>query len=285
MDNHLKINRAKKTFIFQDYMYLLWGFAILLYSTLSGCLNANATYFAAGISNYFVVVSIDSRATQPLRAPDDQFCKILPLADNTIFFATGLVSKDIDGGDRKWFDVRTAAREAFAAKTTEGIKKLVDDWASRMTENYRTYLDQGDIILSHPNVSIVDGFFARTYANHIEVYKSTINKPVFGVYTYTTERLVPSDDTVPIYNNGHPEILNEFGAPITERAAEVQRKIQTQAADKPRPEAMAIATYEIVRFVRDNAGDPMIGGETATIMMEHGQHWRWYRHPKFCPEQ
>jgi hypothetical protein len=65
-------------------------------------------------SNDFAVVSIDSRSTDPLHPetpPNDQYCKIITLSDDLVFFGTGMVAVKED--NQVILDAAAAARDVF----------------------------------------------------------------------------------------------------------------------------------------------------------------------------
>lgn len=51
------------------------------------------------------------------------------------------------------------------------------------------------------------------------------------------------------------------------------------------PDAVAARYSLYVEAVRDWARDSGIGGEVATIILEKGKGWRWFRRPNYCPEK
>jgi hypothetical protein len=75
----------------------------------------DGTYYIAMFSNDFAVVSIDSRSTDPLHPetpPNDQYCKILPLSDDLVFFGTGMVAAKEN--NKVILDAEESARDVYA---------------------------------------------------------------------------------------------------------------------------------------------------------------------------
>ena len=82
---------------------------------------------------------------------------------------------------------------------------------------------------------------------------------------------------MPILNNGHYEIMDEFyDRGQTDRA---KRIIAGTTGWKPGPDTDATRYSSYVAAVRDWSGGKDIGGEVATIIVERGKGWRWFHRP------
>jgi hypothetical protein len=95
------------------------GFCFVVFASTICCTFGFAlfdgTYYIAIFSNDFAVVSIDSRSTDPLHPetpPNDQYCKILPLSDDLVFFGTEIVAAKED--NQVILDAEEAARDVYA---------------------------------------------------------------------------------------------------------------------------------------------------------------------------
>jgi len=82
---------------------------------------------------------------------------------------------------------------------------------------------------------------------------------------------------------GYFDILNEFAdGGRTDRAKQVLKVLPAAEAGSLDSEAALVTAF--VTAVRDWSGDKGIGGDIATIVLERGKGWRWFRRPDFCPE-
>jgi hypothetical protein len=114
----------------------------------------DGTYYIAMFSNDFAVVSIDSRSTDPLHPenpPNDQYCKILPLSDDLVFFSTGMVAAKED--NEVILDATAAARDVYATSSHPvDLGELIDRWDVRIKPSYTK------MIMMHPEIiSIISG--------------------------------------------------------------------------------------------------------------------------------
>jgi hypothetical protein len=69
-----------------------------------------------------------------------------------------------------------------------------------------------------------------------------------------------------------------FDGGQTDRA----KNVAETAGWKPGPDTDATRNSSYVAAVRDWSGDNDIGGEVATIILERGKGWRWFRRPNFA---
>jgi hypothetical protein len=136
------------------------------------------------------------------------------------------------------------------------------------------------------NETIARGFFIGTNIhNEITASAATIfsRGELLTRFAFRIERVVPGPtDHMPILNNGHFAIMEEFyDGGQTDRAKNI---IAETAGWKPGPDTDASRYSSYVAAVRDWSGDSDIGGEVATVILERGKGWRWFHRPDFCPE-
>jgi hypothetical protein len=241
----------------------------------------HGTYFLAGINRDYAVVAIDSRESRGDGIVIDRYCKIRILSDHVIFFATGTTSAINAKTGSIIFDARDVAQRAFEYFTGNNFKDLANQWAKQMEGYYGNYLDSFAPVV---NVEIAEGFFIGINSlNKIEASSAIIfrRSDLLQGFAFHSEQIIPGSPGERLLNNGHYEILDEFyGKQVTERA----KKIIAETADwKPGPDTDAARYSSYVAAIRDWSGDTGIGGEVATIILERGRGWRWFRRPDFCP--
>ena len=248
----------------------------------------HGTYFLAAISKDYVIVAIDSRESSigaAGRITNDRYCKIRPLSSRAIFFATGTTSATGSKTRATIFDAREIAQQAFDDFTGDNFEDLANKWATQMKAVYLSYVDSFPFM---PNNEIVaEGFFVGINSHdEIAASDATIfrRSDLFAGFAFRSERIVPGPPpNMPLLNNGHFEILEEFyGSRRTDRAKKI---IAETAGWNSGPDTDATRYSSYVAAVRDWSGDTGIGGEVATIILERGKGWRWFHRPDFCPER
>jgi hypothetical protein len=113
------------------------GFSVAIFASTMcypfGFTLFNSADYIAIFSNDFAVVSVDSRSTDPLHPelpPNDQYCKILPLADDLIFFSAGIVAAKED--NQVSIDAAAMARDVCAVVPHPAdLAELIDKWDIR----------------------------------------------------------------------------------------------------------------------------------------------------------
>jgi hypothetical protein len=248
----------------------------------------DGTYYIAIFSNDFAVVSIDSRSTDPLRPeipPNDQYCKILPLSDDLIFFSTGLVAAKED--NQVIVDAAAVASEVYAtASHPPDLGELIDQWDIRIRPSYtKMFMMHSEIAESFSRQPITSGLF-------IGISRSNRMALAQAELTYTTDGHIdthlsyhePAGNGIEIFHGGHPEIIEELDHGMTERA---RAKIAQMKARRPRApgvDVWADRSSMAVKVVMDWSNDPTIGGEIASIIIERGKKLRWFNRPTFCTD-
>ena len=247
----------------------------------------HGTFFLAGISRDYAVVSIDSRESYTgaiSRTANDHYCKIRTLSDHVIFFATGTTSATSAKTGALIFDARDVAQRTFNYFDGDNFHDLTYKWATEMEAIYVHYVDSFPPAVTE---TVASGFFIGINSvNEIAASEATIfRRPdLLTGFAFHIERLVPGlPGNMPVLNNGHFEILEEFyGRRQTDRAKKI---IAETAGRDPGPDTDASRYSSYVAAVRDWSGDAGIGGEVATIILERGKGWRWFHRPDFCPEK
>ena len=246
----------------------------------------HGTYFLAGISSDYAVIAIDSRESHRSGAnvvANDRYCKIRILSRDIIFFATGTTSAISAKTGATIFDARDVAQRTFEDFTGD-FDDLPNRWAMQMEAVYMRYADSFPFVPA--NEIIADGFFIGTnHLNEIAASEAMIfrRSDLFNGFAFRRERIVPGPPGSTLLNNGHFEILEEFyGSRPTDRAKNI---IAETAGWNSGPDTDATRYTSYVAAVRDWSGDAGIGGEIATIILERGKGWRWFRRPDFCPEK
>lgn len=243
----------------------------------------HGTYFLAGFSTDYTIVAIDSRETRADGQFNDQYCKIRPLSPKAFFFASGATSAIDNNTGANIFDARDLATTIYANIGPTRSSDLARTWAARMNNIYNAHtFDFAKLAAS--DGTMVKGFFIEgDQPGDIEAAGQVITYRALG---FTNEQInIPfghAGGTIPLFHNGHLEIMREFfDHGRTERA----KKIIAQIGDKKGADVDATRYSAYVTAVRDWSYDPGIGGEIATIILERGKDWRWFKRPDFCPEQ
>jgi hypothetical protein len=247
----------------------------------------HGTYFLAGISSEYAVVAIDSRESFPASVDipaNDRYCKIRALSHDVIFFASGTTSGLNASTGSIVFDARDVAQHAFEYFTGDNFDDLANKWATEMEAIYMRLSNSLPIPVI--NETIARGIFIGTNS-HGEIVADDVtmfSRPeLLTRFAFRLEHVVPGrSGNMPILNNGHYEIMDEFyDRGQTDRA---KRIIAGTTGWKPGPDTDATRYSSYVAAVRDWSGDNDIGGEVATIILERGKGWRWFHRPDFCPE-
>jgi hypothetical protein len=248
------------------------------------------TYFTAVLYKDFAVVAIDSRASDinGVTPPDDRYCKITPISDELIFFATGFVhAKNLFAEDI--FDAGQNGRLAFDNTADHGnLDEMIHHWDEYMRRSYSL------AFVINPNWKsklvgkmIVKGFFAGIDKTQTMVIsEADISSNLTGEpYTQFSEARVQTAEAGRFVHGGHYETITElYDNGRTQRARDVLSEIASKTSGLPVMEAMAIRAQTFVRFVRDFGNDSGIGGDIGVVILEGGKKWRWYHRPDFCPE-
>jgi hypothetical protein len=244
----------------------------------------HGTYFLAGITTEFAVVAIDSResvAGVDNGTVSDRYCKIRTLSDRVVFFATGKTVATSARSGAIIFDAREIAQRSFEYFTGDNFDELANRWARQMIAFYASHADS---VASVANEIVAEGLFIGTTSlNAIAGFRATIfrrpDRP--EGFVYHGEKIVPGPPgNARLLNNGHFEILEElFGKHQSYRA---KRIMAGTAGWPPGPDTDASRYTSYVAAIRDWSGDEGIGGEVATIILERGKNWRWFRRPDFC---
>jgi hypothetical protein len=261
---------------------------ILMLHATTAALLLHGTYFLAGVSTDYVIVAIDSRessfgAAGPIT--NDRYCKIRPLSNRVIFFATGTTSAISSKTRATIFDASDIAQHTFEDFTGDNFEDLANRWAIQMKAVYLSYVDAFSFVPD--NEIVAEGFFVGLNS-HDEIAGSDATilrrSDLFAAFAFRSERIVPGPPgNMPLLNNGHFEILEEFyGSRPSDRAKKI---VAETAGWKSGPDTDATRYSSYVAAVRDWSGDTGIGGEIATIILERGKGWRWFHRPDFCPER
>jgi hypothetical protein len=123
--------------------------------------QAAGTYFLAGVTTEYAVVAIDSRESRTgviSSATNDSYCKIRPLSNRAIFFATGVTAAWTRTGVTI-FDARDVAQRAFENFVGDNYRDLANRWARQM-QNF--YFGHADSFAPLANEITAQGFFIGT---------------------------------------------------------------------------------------------------------------------------
>ncbi len=248
-------------------------------------LPARATYYAVAFSKDFLVVAIDSRTVDlldPSQPPNDRYCKIHPLSDQTVFFSTGIVAMK----DRlASFDANALAEKVYADVVhAPDFAALAENWSALMEAAY------GKFLAAHPALaqSLDDKVMIKGYFAGIDDYAKVVLESAeisrrSGEFSTSFSHRQQSGDAIPIVHGGHSEIIDEFAdGGTTARAKKVLAQIDAEGARESSADKMALLVEAFVRAVRDWSGDDTVGGDVAVLILERGKYPRWFRRPSFC---
>jgi hypothetical protein len=94
----------------------------------------------------------------------------------------------------------------------------------------------------------------------------------------------PAGDGIPIFQGGHPEIVEELDRGATQRARLKIAEVKARQATASGVDVWAIQSSMVVKTVMEWSNDPSIGGDIASIIIQRGKKWRWFSRPAFCRE-
>ena len=233
----------------------------------------------------YAAVAIDSRVTSGGNY-GDQMCKLFPLSERVIFFSAGVY----DGKNPEGtiiFSRHAAASEVFGRSTGHSLSDIAEQWAHTLVEQIKFFsVSNHEIVEHNEDGFITRGVFAGESRNEgVVAYQSTIRR------SDTIEKIDPRFTNEKIPNGyflglGHPEVVEPIlhnGPDAWARKIHDQILAETSGTTGP-PEKAATWVSAVTQAVIDRAGDPHIGGQVASIILEQGRNWRWFRRPDFCPE-
>jgi hypothetical protein len=120
-------------------------------------------------------------------------------------------------------------------------------------------------------------FVGRSATGNVAGVLAEIIWPENGALTTRIRTMPPNSNT----HSGYQNIVEEIDELVTSRA----RRLAWQDTDTGIAATdMAIRVERRVKAVRDWSGNPHIGGDIATIILERGKKWRWFHRPEFYPE-
>jgi hypothetical protein len=254
---------------------------VLLATLISQVTAAHGTYLAAGGTADHIAVAIDNRITGDTKEGqtgfNDHYCKILPLSDSAIFFFTGIGSL-IDHGVPV-FDAQTTAQQVYQEDPLASFEDLAGRWALIMIGNYKTN-NEKIFIRSSP---LIEGFFAGSNTNGmLGIYGERILGPLTQPVAEPLNYDINNDNLFEMASS--IDLLREFAnGGTTDRAREALQILGLEARGKSQTISTALR-FETMVDVAGQSGNPRIGGETAVMTMERGDHtWRWFHRPDYCP--
>jgi hypothetical protein len=285
MPNHVTVDRNNKFIATQYFLKIIGIIAVLLWPGLATAYVRHGTYFAFIYLPDYAAVAIDSRVISGGN-PRDDTCKLFPLSERVIFFSAGVYDGRNPEGN-VIFSPHATAKEIFDLSTSRSMSDIVEQWAHTTTEQIKALYGSNHEIVDHNE----DGFIARgvfageSKDQNFVAYQNTIMR------TYTSEAidLVFTNERIPngyFLGLGHPEVVEPIlhNGP-DEWAKKIHERILAQTAGiTGHPEAAAIWVSAVTQAVIDRAGDPRIGGQVASIILQRGHNWRWFQRPDFCPQ-
>ncbi len=141
-----------------------------------------------------------------------------------------------------------------------------------------------EIAESTSNKTIVKGLFIGiSRSNRMALAQAELTYADGHINSYLNYH-EPAGNLTAIFQGGHPEIIEELDRGTTERAKARIAEIKTRQATLPSVEGWAAKSSMAAKAVIDWSNDPTIGGDIASIIIERGKKWRWFRRPTFCKE-
>ena len=285
MPNHHTVHRNGQ-FIVAQYLLKLIGInAVLLWAGMATADVRHGTYFAFISLPDYAAVAIDSRVTSGDNFRDDM-CKLFPLSERVIFFSAGVY----DGRNPEGtiiFSPHATAGEVFDLSTGHSMSDIAERWAHIIVEQIKVfYASNHEIVEHNEDGFITRGVFAGESENEgVVAYQSTITRS----YTSDTIDIGFTKERIPngyFLGLGHPEVVKPIlhNGP-DEWAGQIHDQILAETAGiTGHPEEAATWVSAVTQAVIDRAGDHRIGGQVASIILERGHNWRWFRRPDFCPK-
>jgi hypothetical protein len=280
------IAQRKDQFITARHLLKLIGVTTaLLWAGMATADVRHGTYFAFIQLRDYSAVAIDSRIISGGN-PSDDMCKLFPLSEHVIFFSAGVY----DGRNPERnviFSPHVTAKEIFDLSTRRSMSDIAEQWAHTIAEQIKVFYASNHEIVDHNEDGFITrGIFAGESENQDFVaYQSTITRTYTGEAIdlgFTKER-IPNGYFLGL---GHPEVVQ----PILHKGPEewarkIHDRILAQTAGiTGHPEEAATWVSAVTQAVIDRAGDPRIGGQVASIILQRGHNWRWFQRPDFCPQ-
>jgi hypothetical protein len=280
------IAQRKDQFITARHLLKLIGVnTALLWAGMATADVRDGTYFAFIQLHDYSAVAIDSRVTTGNSSRDDM-CKLFPLSEHAIFFSAG-VYEGADSEGTIIFSPHATAEQVFGGSNGRSMSEIAAHWARIIVEQIKGFYPSNHQIIEHNEDGFITrGVFAGESTNEgIVAYQSTI------VRSDSSEKLDLGVSTEKIPNSfflglGHPEVVEPIlhNGP-DEWARHIHDQILAETAGKTgHPEEAAAWVSAIAQAVIDRAGNRNIGGQVASIILERGHNWRWFRRPDFCPK-
>jgi hypothetical protein len=284
MPNHHTNDKIGQSTVTQYLLGLIGINAVLLWAGMAIADVRHGTYFAFIDLPDYAAVAIDSRVTSGGDFRDD-VCKLFPLSERAIFFSAGIY----DGRDREGsvtFSPHAAAREVFDLSASHSTSDIAEQWAHTVVEQIKVlYALNREIVEHNEDGFITRGVFAEeSNSEGVVAYQSTITRSYNGKtvdFGFTKER-IPKGYFLGL---GHTEVVEPIlhnGPDAWAKQIHDQILAKTAGIAGP-PEKAAIWASAVTQAVIDRAGDAHIGGQVASIILERGHNWRWFRRPDFCP--
>jgi hypothetical protein len=280
MPNCLQVLRDRKCVFANCLVY----FFILHLGVASAAGVSHGTYFAVYVDDSYIAVAIESRRTDLLltggtRVSDNQ-CKIVVLAPQAIFIATGIVRNSDPRSPL--FDGYAIALSAYQrAKPLVSLRTAADYWATKMISPLtKLYPFYKTFFASRPDTEVTVGYFLGVEADGtLAGFQARIMRNQ-GSFLSSVR---PLEKTYTM--EGPLELVGEFLLGQSPRAKEVQAQIEREAAGKSPVERRVVELKHLVESVPVWAHDPGSGGDVAQIVIDAAtKRWRWIYRPSFCAE-
>jgi hypothetical protein len=231
------------------------------------------TYFVFRKADQTIIVAIDSRISRTER-PKDDYCKIVVLGPRMFAFASGVDA--IGSNDNIIVDIRDVFRRVPIEPDLVSIaKNVVLAFAGDIKQQKKS-------ITGARSKEVTDVFIAGEVAQ-------TLPDIAHGHLDIGPE-ITPSAEAIadlsqPQHISGHLDLYEEFFNLATERARTLNEQILGRLGNTSQVDRQAALLTGIVQGIINWGNDPKIGGEVATIILEHGSDLRWYSRPSFCREK
>jgi hypothetical protein len=285
MPNHHTVDRNGHRIVLQYLLKLIGINAVLLWAGMATADVRHGTYFASIYLPDYAAVAIDSRVTVDGNFRDDM-CKLFPLSEHVIFFSAGIF-EGVNSEGTIILSPHATAREVFEQSTSHSMSDIADQWAHNFLEKLTVFYPSNREIVEHNQ----DGFIARgVFAGEtgdagVVAYQATINRSINSeaIDLNLTKKKIPEHY---FFGLGHHEVVN----PILHNgpdgwAKQIHDQILAETVGVTgRAEEAAIWVSTITQAVIDRSGDHNTGGQVASIILERGHNWRWFRRPDFCPK-
>jgi hypothetical protein len=242
----------------------------------------------------YIAIAIDTRATYAgmLLGHSDDECKLRPISDRLLFFNAGLGTARAGGSV---LDVGEVARSVYdnggASLPVSQLGELWGRTTSRRLEEILGHAPDLYRVLEKRPV-LIDGYFAGSDTDgSLILFRGDIafaanSSPAVPALTVAfSEPRVPWGVYENVVSDGNRAVITEILRGSSPRGRALKYQLRTVGDGKSRAERAVEWVTAVTKALIYWSGDPRVGGDVASAVVERGKPWHWYHRPAFCAEK